>query len=254
MRAVKYTASTLKELLQSTKVATLIDLKSALDTNVNMTVFRKLKELSYVTSYSHSGKFYTLPEIAVFDVNGIWSHNSVMFSIRGNLKNTVQDFIENSIDGYSAFELKTILNIKVKEPLLNLVRKKQLYRKKIQGRYVYFSKISQTKKVQILCRNNKEQELKTGSDQTPEKPVSDKIKEPIFSFFATLNEKQSRLFAGLESLRTGYGGDKKVAMFLGIDPHTVAKGRSEIISGNVDINRIRKQGGGRIPAEKKTRK
>jgi len=58
----------------------------------------------------------------------------------------------------------------------------------------------------------------------------------------------------LESLKIGYGGDKHVASLLGMDPHTVAKGRSEILAGNIDIQRIRKTGAGQIPIEKKVRK
>ncbi|HPG30463.1 MAG TPA: hypothetical protein PLQ81_06720 [bacterium] len=39
---------------------------------MKMTIFRKLKELSYITSYSHAGKYYTLNEIAKYNENGIW--------------------------------------------------------------------------------------------------------------------------------------------------------------------------------------
>jgi hypothetical protein len=38
-----------------------------------LTVFRKLKELGYRTSYSHRGRFYTLDRIARFDRQGLWS-------------------------------------------------------------------------------------------------------------------------------------------------------------------------------------
>jgi hypothetical protein len=42
-------------------------LKQLLGSEADSTVFRKLKELSYRTSYSHRGRFYTLDEIADFD-------------------------------------------------------------------------------------------------------------------------------------------------------------------------------------------
>jgi len=67
-----------------------------------------------------------------------------------------------------------------------------------------------------------------------------------------LNEKQRRLYAGLESFKLGHGGDKKVADFLGLDSHTIAKGRQEILSGNIQAESIRKKGGGRKPVEKKS--
>ncbi len=56
MRTLKNDTKALKKLIQKNKTATMSDLKSVLETDVNMTVFRKLKELSYITSYSHSGK------------------------------------------------------------------------------------------------------------------------------------------------------------------------------------------------------
>jgi hypothetical protein len=42
-----------------------------------------------------------------------------------------------------------------------------------------------------------------------------------------------------------------VAAFLGVDPHTVAKGRIEILGEDIDPTRVRKSGGGRKAAEKK---
>ena len=62
----------------------------------------------------------------------------------------------------------------------------------------------------------------------------------------------SRLYAGLESLKLGYGGDQRIAEFIGMDPHTVAKGRRELLEQDLAIDRIRKAGGGRKPVEKKT--
>jgi hypothetical protein len=47
----------LRTLLRHDKIATLPDLKRALGTDVDLTVFRQLKELDYVTIYSHGGRF-----------------------------------------------------------------------------------------------------------------------------------------------------------------------------------------------------
>jgi hypothetical protein len=66
-----------------------------------------------------------------------------------------------------------------------------------------------------------------------------------------LDEKQRRLYAGLESLKIGYGGDQRLAEFIGMDPHTVAKGRRELLEQDVEADRIRKAGGGRKQREKK---
>jgi hypothetical protein len=69
-------------------------------------------------------------------------------------------------------------------------------------------------------------------------------------FFSLLNEKQRRLYAGLESFKLGHGGDHKIANLFAIDTHTVAKGRQELFSGDVQMHRVRKKGAGRKPVEK----
>ncbi len=254
MRKSKNNVNALKSLLQKEKAATMEKLKSVLDTTVNMTIFRKLRELSYITSYSHSGKYYTLAHIPNFDKYGLWNHNSVLFSKHGNLQQTVQAFIESSENGYSVSELKKILVVEVKEPLLILFRKKQIARKKIAGYYVYFSTNLEKKEKQFLQRNNQGSNLEFQADQSAGVLLSKKVIQSIFLFFSILNEKQKRLYAGLESLKIGYGGDKKVASLFGMDPHTVAKGRSEISDENIDMQRIRKKGAGQIPTEKKVLK
>ena len=42
-------------------------------------------------------------------------------------------------------------------------------------------------------------------------PIDDEAKAARVLFFATLNERQRRLYAGLESLRWGHGGDRRLA-------------------------------------------
>lgn len=254
MKTPKNDANALKKLLLKEKTATMPELKAVLETDVNMTVFRKLNELSYITSYSHSGRYYTLSSIPDFDDRGLWKHNSVMFSIHGNLQKTVKAFVDSSKSGYSASELQTVLQIEVKEPLLILFRKEQVDRKKISGCYVYFTAALQAKKNQQLNRNDQKSEFTVDVDFYVGHSLPDKVKKSFWLFFSILNEQQRRLFAGLESLKIGHGGDKKVSKMFGMDPHTVAKGRSELLSESIDIERIRKKGAGRIPTEKKAQK
>ena len=77
MRNERFPADILKCLLLRSNVATLQELKKALKTPVAMTVLSKLAMLSYQTSYSHSGKFYTLTEIPKYDENGLWSYKDI---------------------------------------------------------------------------------------------------------------------------------------------------------------------------------
>jgi hypothetical protein len=81
--------------------------------------------------------------------------------------------------------------------------------------------------------------------------VSDDLKATIILFLGILDEKQRRLFAGLESLKVGRGGDILVAQALGLDPATVARGRHELLENQLDPQRVRKAGAGRKAVEKK---
>ena len=57
MRPLSFSPDSLRTLLLRERIATLPDLKRALGTDADLTVFRKLKELNYLTSYSHRGRF-----------------------------------------------------------------------------------------------------------------------------------------------------------------------------------------------------
>jgi hypothetical protein len=81
--------------------------------------------------------------------------------------------------------------------------------------------------------------------------AAEEAKATILLFCSMLNERQRRLYAGLESLKLGHGGDAHIASLLGMDPHTVARGRQELIIGDLSRDRVRPEGGGRLPQEKK---
>jgi len=67
MRTIQFSSKSLVALFHRQRIATMQDLKKALGTKVDRTVFRKLREVSYFTSYSHRGKFYALDALAEFD-------------------------------------------------------------------------------------------------------------------------------------------------------------------------------------------
>ncbi len=82
--------------------------------------------------------------------------------------------------------------------------------------------------------------------------ATEEAKALLLLFCSMLDEKQRRLYAGLESLKLGHGGDAHIASLLGLDPHTVAKGRRELMSGEIGSGgRIRTKGAGRPLQEKK---
>lgn len=244
MRSPRYNLKDLELLIINRKICTLQELKDALGTNVNMTIFRKLKELSYLSSYSHGGQFYTLDKIAQFDELGLWCHLSACFSRYGNLLSTLKHFVVHSHSGYFASELEALLHVGVKESLLRLVKKKEIGREKIAGRYLYSSSDAAVRKQQIMARRISMAEAEEFSDE---------VKAAIILFVSVLDEQQRRLFAGLEALKLGSGGDFRIAELLGIHPQTVARGRRELIARDIVAGRVRKTGAGRKPVEKKRR-
>lgn len=253
MRSERFQASRLVKLLKRQKIATMKELKAALGTEVDVTVFRKLRQLAYRASYSHRGCYYTLDEIARFDERGLWLYRSVGFSVYGTLISTVEAFCKKGEAGYFASELENVLQVGVKEPLLNLVRDGRVVRQKVSGRYLYCSPRRAQRQTQLLARELQEAE-RTLTDSVAEGEVSDELKAAIVLFFSLLDEKQRRLYAALESLKVGHGGDRKLADLLGLDVGTVAKGRHELLQGGVEPGRVRKPGAGRKPVKKKRRK
>ncbi len=251
MRTESFHADELAKALRRSKIATMPELKKALGTEVDVTVFRKLKQLAYRTSYSHRGSYYTLDETAHFDQNGLWSFQSVWFSRHGTLLDTAQAFVENSSAGRFAEELDHLLHVGTKEPLLKLVQHGRVARESVAGLYLYCSMNPVLRKRQLLARHVLQAEPSLASSLAKAEVVSDELKAAIVLFSSLLDEKQRRLYAGLESLKLGHGGDRRIAEFIGMDPHTVAKGRRELLEQDLETDRIRKAGGGRMPLEKK---
>lgn len=237
----------IRDLLRRTTIATMPQLKEALGTDVDMTVFRKLREIGYRTSYSDRGKYYTLAETPAFDEHGLWSHDGVRFSRHGTLLNTCEALIAESRAGYSAGELESLLHVGVRDALRKLVSEGRIFRQEAGGRILYLSAQAAVRRRQLSARE-------ASGDAIPAPPPSDDVKAAIVLFFALLDEKQRRLYAGLESLKLGQGGDQRIAGLLDVDPATVRRGRQELLGGDIDMGRVRRPGGGRKPLEKKRRK
>lgn len=241
----------LRKLFASKKIAPLAELKAALGTPATMTVFRRLTEMEYLTSYSHRGAFYTLRPIAQFDDQGLWRWRSVCFSRDGTLVDTARRFVDEARAGWTAAELEPVLHVEVKHALVNLHRRRLVHREDISGVYVYVSIDADVRRAQILMRRRILTPLEAGVAAPCPAPLEE-LRAAIVLFYSLLDEKQRRLYAGLEAHKVGHGGDQAIARLLGLDPHTVAKGRAELFNGDVDRERIRKRGGGRKRLEKKT--
>jgi hypothetical protein len=254
MRTPQFTSEAVSRFFRKETIGTLEQLRAALGNPSRSTIFRKFGELEYLSSYSHRGKYYTLRSIARFGPRGLWSCRSVWFSRFGNLLDTAEALAENSRSGFTAAELRAVLHVKTKHALAQLVRAGRLRRESIESVYVYFS--SQRKVAREQQEMRMAQADRSSSALIVANPdlATEEAKAIILLFYSLLDEKQRRLYAGLESLKLGHGGDAHIASLLEIDPHSVARGRQELLAGEVDPGRVRAKGGGRPPQEKKHRR
>lgn len=250
MRPISFTPETLRTYLRRHTIAQLPELKAALGTHADLTVFRKLKALGYLSSYSHRGRFYTLAEMACFDEDGLWSHEDVWFSRHGTLVATLEAWIDPSPRGWFSEELADRLHVAVQDPLHGLVRQGRLRRTALAGRFLYTSAGAQRSRDQRRARRAADTVPVVAEVAALQVPP-DELKAAILLFYSLLDERQRRLFAGLESLKLGRGGDAVLAAFLHVDPHTVARGRQQLLDHTVEPGRLRRAGGGRPPVEKK---
>lgn len=250
MRPPSFDPQTLRTYLRRHRIADLPALKQALGTPAGVTVFRKLQPLGYLCSYTHRGRFYTLREIARFDDDGLWSHEAVWFSRHGTLVHTIEAWIPRSAQGWFADELAARLHVDVQDPLHDLVRQGRLRRVDVAGRFLYTAADARRSKDQIRARRTAHA-VPLGADATALAVSPDELKAALLLFYSLLDEQQRRLFAGLESIKVGHGGDTMLATFLNLNPHTVARGRQQLLDHDVAPDRIRRLGGGRPPVEKK---
>jgi hypothetical protein len=255
MNTPKYHLKALSQFFEQHKIATVDQLQEALGHPARCTVFRKLGDLHYLSSYSHRGKYYTLKSIARFSNQGLWSFRSVWFSRFGNLLQTCQALVHDSDAGYTAGELKDIVQVKTKHALTQLVRDGRLARETFDSVYVYLSAQKEVANRQIEARKALLEQSPVSFMVANPDLATNEAKALLILFCSMLDEKQRRLYAGLESLKIGHGGDAYIASILGMNPHTVAKGRKELMGADLTVtDRLRAPGAGRPSQEKKRRK
>ncbi len=248
MRTTTFLTDSIETYLHEHRTATIDELCGALGNSCLRTVYRKLGALDYRNSYSHRGRYYTLPSLATFDDEGLWNCQNVWFSRYGNLLATTQAFIERSAAGCKAAEMTEALHVECKHALNALVHRGRLARERIEGAYVYFAVRQVRRRQQHMQRTSRRASLSLLLEN--HELAVEEAKAAILLFLGTLDERQRRLYAGLESLKTGHGGDEHVAQLFGLDRHTVARGRAELLSDTSLRQGARHRGAGR-PSVKK---
>ena len=253
------------------------EMLAALGTANRRTVVRKLREVPHITSYSHSGGFYALHAMARFDERGLWSLRGIRFSSRGTLLATAEHFVRDAACGFLIEELDALLGVATTDALRKLARNHRLTRVKLGDRFLYLAPEAPRAQRQTRARHASAPSPQTVAAASPTPPAAlpgrpgtrpappttrpaqaaaPPADPPLAHarqlYLSTLDEQQRRLFAGLSSLEHGRGGATRVAVQLGIHPATLARGRRELLAGDVLHNRARRPGGGRKPLGKKS--
>jgi len=128
----------LKELFKQNVVIDIKDLITETSSS-RITIFRRLKEIGYITSYNHNGKYYTLPEIVDFDEKGVFEYKGILFYRNGGIQELVIKELDSSEKGYTSEELNAMIGTRVSNQLRLFVNKGLIARRKYSDFYVYYS-------------------------------------------------------------------------------------------------------------------
>ncbi len=175
------------------KVLTINELKLIVPLSVR-TIHSRLKLWNAVNSYNKNGMYYTLPNIAQFDSNGLWSFQNIHFSQYGNLKQTIVELVNRSTSGLNAQQLGELLKMNTHSFISHFVDLKGIIRDKMDGSYVWYSSDLNTCQKQKLYRTetSKKQNFSSIKDSIAVLILVEKIKNPDMDVFelAELLSKQ----------------------------------------------------------------
>lgn len=118
----------IRELLQVRTVMSLKQLRDELKDRPRSSLFRDLKKLDLISSYTHTGQHHALNDSAKFDKNGLWFFQNIGFSQYGTLKHTLVQMISHAPLGMTHKEMKWMFRIEVQKPLTDLVKNNTITR------------------------------------------------------------------------------------------------------------------------------
>ena len=169
------------------------------------TAFRKLQDLDARTSYSHRGGYYTLDELADFDARGLWSFAGVRFSRAGTLVATAEAFVQHAEAGHFVDELDNLLHVGTQDALRKLAGDGKLTRHKLAGQFLYCAPDLAQQTHQLRARRLLMATPGLGRPLPDADLMPEELRAAIVLFASLLDERQRRLFAGLEALKWRVG-------------------------------------------------
>jgi len=120
------------------KIMTIAELMLLLNCSMR-TVHRRMKDWRAMNSYNCNGRFYTVPQVAQFDADGLWRCREAFFSHHGNLTETVVALVGAAPEGLTAAELGRKLGLNAHSFISRLASHPRLTRKRMGGLHVYLS-------------------------------------------------------------------------------------------------------------------
>lgn len=148
----KRSTQALLDLFASKTVVDLPAIELALGGVSQMTAFRYLREVPYRRSYNKNGRYYTLHERSKYDRLGLWSWGGIHFSVDGSLRTTVRRLVQEAEAGATHRELRDRLQLRVQNTLLDLLRKGEVERERLDEVYVYLHSDSTVREAQLEHR------------------------------------------------------------------------------------------------------
>ena len=84
-------AQQISALFRKTPVMQMRDIVRGVGPRSRRSLFRDLTALGYRSSYTHTGRYYTLVSVPEFDADGLWRYQGIGFSRDGTLTSTWTD-------------------------------------------------------------------------------------------------------------------------------------------------------------------
>jgi hypothetical protein len=133
-------AEQIHQLLLKNAIMSLKQLRAELQDRPRSSLFRDLKKLDLISSYTHTGQYHALTRLAKFDEDGLWFFQDVGFSRYGTLKRSLVHVITHSPAGMTHREMKKLFRVEVQKPLTELVSINAVSRQLLPSRiHVYLS-------------------------------------------------------------------------------------------------------------------
>ncbi len=152
MQRVLNIAEQIHQLLLKNTIMSLKQLRAELQDRARSSLFRDLKKLDMISSYTHTGQYHALTRLAKFDEDGLWFFQDVGFSRYGTLKRSLVQVITHSQAGMTHREMRKLFRVEVQKPLTALVSSNAVARQLLPSRIHVYLSADETSVVQLERR------------------------------------------------------------------------------------------------------